>query len=47
MAPTYFRREPGIERSNGRRGSALFRFHRSGAKRQEPAILIIRAPPRN
>ena len=23
MAPTYFRREPGIERSNGRRGSAL------------------------
>ncbi len=24
MAPTYFRREPGIERSDGRRGSALF-----------------------
>ena len=23
MAPTYFRREPGIERSNGRGGSAL------------------------
>jgi 5-formyltetrahydrofolate cyclo-ligase len=27
MAPTYFRREPGIERSNGRRGSALDHFH--------------------
>jgi len=26
MAPTYFRREPGIERSNGQRGSALV-FH--------------------
>ena len=24
MAPTYFRREPGIERSDGRRGSAQF-----------------------
>jgi len=24
MAPTYFRREPGIELHNGRRGSALF-----------------------
>jgi len=24
MAPTYLGREPGIERSDGRRGSALF-----------------------
>jgi 5-formyltetrahydrofolate cyclo-ligase len=30
MAPTYFRREPGIERSDGRRGSAL--FHHNAAR---------------
>jgi 5-formyltetrahydrofolate cyclo-ligase len=33
MAPTYFRREPGIERSNGRRGSAL--LHVPGAVQHE------------
>ena len=47
MAPTYFRREPGIERSNGRRGSALLCHYRAGAKRRDPVIPIIPAPPRN
>jgi len=31
MAPTYFRREPGIERSNGRRGSALIAMTESSS----------------
>jgi 5-formyltetrahydrofolate cyclo-ligase len=41
--PTYFRREPGIERSNGRRGSALTRpFMSSPLRDEDPKVPLRR-----